>query len=113
MTWKKFVLYPVGIYAVIFLFISALIGAKVDQHTTWVWLVTLVISIIGLYLATDYAKPKNWKEGITYGLVWLLILFILDIVLTVPFTGWEYYNDWKVYIPYILTLLFPVVFVKK
>lgn len=113
MNWKKLVLPPVAIYAVIFLFISALIGAEANAETTWVWIVTLAISIIGLYLATNYARPKNVKEGLVYGLVWLIILFALDLILTVPFTGWAYFNDWKSYLPYALTILMPTFLPKK
>lgn len=115
MNWKKLLLPPLAIYAVIFLFISALIGAKINQETTWVWLVTLAISIIGLYLASNYAKPKNLKEGLTYGLVWLAILFVLDLILTIPFTGWDYFSSWKAYLPYGLTLIVPSLYslVKK
>ena len=107
--WKKFLIPPVAIYAIIFLFISALIGAKIDQHATWVWIVTLVISIVGLYIATNYVKPKDWQKGAKYGVVWLAIFIVLDLVLTVPFTGMEYFSDWKSYIPYALTLAIPTV----
>ncbi len=113
MNWKKLILPPVAIYAVIFLFISALIGAKVDQHATWVWIVTLIITIIGLYLAVNYAKPRNVKEGLIYGLVWLVIFVILDLILTMPFTGKAFFSDWKTYIPYALTILMPIILPKK
>ena len=113
MNWKKLILPPVAIYAVIFLFISALIGTKINQQATWVWIVTLTISIIGLYLATNYAKPKTWQEGLKYGLIWLVIFFILDLVLTIPFTGWGYLSNWKSYISYGLTILIPTLLSKK
>ena len=77
------------------------------------WMVTLGISVVGLYLATNYVKPSNWQEGAKYGVVWVIILFILDIVLTIPFTGAGYFSDWKSYIPYALTLLIPIVLAKK
>ena len=111
--WKKFLLPPVAIYAVIFLFISALIGAKIDAAAMWVWPVTLIISVVGLYIATGYVKPKTWQEGLKYGAIWVVILVILDIILTVPFTGAEYFSDWKSYVPYVLTLLIPAVLAKK
>ena len=59
--WKKFLIPPIAIYAVIFLFISALIGAKIDAEALWVWIVNLGISVVGLYIATGYAKPTHWK----------------------------------------------------
>lgn len=111
--WKKFLIPPVAIYAVIFLFISALVGAKADTHAIWVWPVTLIISIVGLYIATNYVKPSSWKEGLKYGAVWVVILVILDLILTVPFTGSGYFSDWRSYVPYVLTLIIPTVLAKK
>lgn len=105
--WKKLLIPPVAIYAVIFLFISALIGAKIDAEASWVWIVNLGISIVGLYLATNYVKPTNWRDGLKFGAVWVVVLVILDLLLTVPFTGTEYFSDWRSYIPYVLTLLLP------
>lgn len=113
MNWKKLILPPVAIYAVIFLFISALIGAKIDQTQTWVWLVSLAILIIGLYLATNFAKPKNVKEGLIYGFVWLGIFFLLDLALTIPFTGWGYFSDWKSYLSYGLIIVIPTILATK
>jgi hypothetical protein len=105
--WKKSLIPPVAIYAVIFLFISALIGAKVDAEALWVWIINLGISVVGLYVATNYVRPKNWQEGLKYGTIWVVVFVILDLVLTVPFAGKEYFSDWKSYIPYILTVAIP------
>lgn len=111
MKWKQLLLPPVAIYAVIFLFISALVGAKIDQEALWVWVVTLVITVVGLALASRYAKPENMAKALQYGVVWLGILVVLDLILTAPFAGWDYFSDWRSYIPYALTLLFPVGYV--
>lgn len=113
MSWKKLILPPLAIYAVIFLFISALVGAKVSTDGIWVWVVSLVISIVGLYLATNYAKPKDLKQGLIYGVVWAIILVVLDLILTMPFAGQAYFSDWKSYIPYVLTILMPTLLPKK
>ena len=112
MNWKKLLIPPAAIYAVIFLFISALIGFKIDQNRTWVEIVCWIITIIGLYLAVNYVKPKSWKEGLKYGIVWVIVFFILDLVLTVPFTGWEHFSSWKSYISYALTILMPTFLAK-
>lgn len=113
MNWKTLFIPPIAIYAVIFLFISALIGAKIDQKAIWVWIVSLVISIIGLYIATNYAKPKNRQEGLKIGIIWLIIFVILDLILTLPFTGSDYFVDWRSYLPYLLTILIPTILAGK
>lgn len=113
MNWKKILIPPAAIYAAIFLFISALIGFKIDQTKLWVEIVSWIILIIGLYLAINYVKPKNWQEGLKYGIFWVFILFVLDLFLTVPFTGWERFANWKTYISYAFTILLPTLWPKK
>lgn len=107
--WKKYLIPPVAIYAAIFLFISALIGAKADVEAPWVYIVSLVILIVGLYIATNNVKPKNMQEGLRYGIVWLVVLVILDLILTLPFTGPEFYSNWTPYVSYALTVAIPTV----
>lgn len=107
MQWKKFLIPPVAIYAVIFLFISALVGFKMDAEATWVWIASLVITIVGLVWATRYVKPATMQEGLKYGVVWLVVLVVLDLILTAQFAGWDYFSDWRSYIPYVLTIVIP------
>lgn len=113
MNWKNLLIPPIAIYAVIFLFISALVGAKINQNAIWVWIVSLMISIVGLYIATNYAKPKNRQEGLKVGVIWLVIFIILDLILTLPFAGSDYFSDWKSYLPYLLTVLIPIILAGK
>lgn len=113
MNWKKLILPPVAIYAVIFLFISALVGAKIDTAQAWIIVVDFVVLLVGLYLATRFAAPKDMKQGFVYGLVWAVIFFVLDLVLTVPFTGWVYFASWQSYVYYGLVILVPTLLPKK
>lgn len=106
--WKKYLIPPVAIYAVIFLFISALIGAKVDAQAAWVYVISLGIEIVGLYIATNYVKPKDMKEALMFGVAWLIVLFVLDLILTVPFTGTEFFSSWHPYFAYALTVVIPI-----
>ena len=114
MNWEKLLLPPVAIYAVIFLFISALVvGFKMDAEATWVWIVSLLITIVGLYLATNYAKPSTRQEGLKYGIAWLVVFVVLDLILTAPFAGWDYFSDWKSYVSHVLTLAVPMLLAKS
>jgi hypothetical protein len=79
MQWKKFFIPPVAIYAVIFLFISVLVGAKMDADATWVWIVSLVITVVGLILATSCTKPSTAQVGLKYGVAWLVVFVVLDL----------------------------------
>lgn len=113
MNWKNLLVPPVAIYVANFMFISALIGFQIDQTATWVWIVNIIITIVGLWIATNMIKPASVKDGLMLGIGWIVIMLILDLVLTTRFTGMTYFSDWKSYIPYILTILIPVVNSKK
>mgnify|MGYP001604039138 CR=1 FL=1 len=107
MHWKTALIPPLAIYATVFMFISALIGFKIDQNAPWVWVVGVGITIGGLIIALRYARPTTVKRGLLLGFVWLALFIALDMALTTPFTGWGYFLDWKSYIPYILTIAIP------
>jgi len=107
--WKKLILYPAAIYAVIFLFISALIGFKINASADWVMIVTTIISVIGLYIASRAANIRDFKKALILGLVWVIVMVVLDLVLTMPFTGAAYFSSWKTYFNYGLTFIIPIV----
>lgn len=86
MQWKKFLIPPVAIYAVIFLLISAFIGATIDQ--TAVWIVALVITIVGLVWATRSAKPSTKQEVLKYGVAWLVAV-VAAIIIGIFFTPFQ------------------------
>jgi len=112
LNWKKLFVYPAAIYAVIFLFISALIGFKINQTAGWVTWATLAISIIGLYIAARAAKLKSTKDTLILGITWVAVMIVLDLVLTMPFTGAVYFKTWNTYLAYAVTLLVPIFFAK-
>lgn len=110
--WKKHIIPPVSIYGAIFLFISFLVGFKINQNAFWVWIVSLLILSTGLFVAINHVKPKmdeRWRLGAT----WVVVLVVMDLILTIPFTGIGYFFDWRSYVSYLLVLLAPVVLVKK
>ena len=110
---KKLFVYPAAIYAVIFLFISVLVGAKINTHASWVTVATLIISIIGLYIASRAAKVDSAKNAVILGLVWVAVMVVLDLVLTAPFTGYGYFAAWTTYLSYAITFVIPVIFSRE
>lgn len=110
--WKKLILYPAAIYAVVFLFISALIGFKIDAKADWVMIATTLISVVGLYIASRAAKVDSLGKAAILGLSWVLVLFILDLVLTRQYVP-NYFASWKSYLPYVLSFVMPLIFARK
>jgi hypothetical protein len=108
LTWQKLVLYPAAIWAVIYLFICALIGFKVNTMADWVMIVTTLISLVGLYIASRAVNIKDIKKAIILGLVWVIVMVILDLILTAPF-AYRYFDSWKTYVNYAIVFLMPIV----
>jgi len=113
LNWKKLILYPAAVWAVIYLFICAIIGFKLNVHALWVEIIAWVISIVGLYIAAKAAKISAYKNVATLAIVWLAVMFVLDLILTLPFTGAIYFKTWTTYISYAIILIMPLVFAKE
>ena len=109
LTWQKLILYPAAIWAVIYLFICLLIGFKIDQTANWVMVATTIISIVGLFIAARSAKAESLKKAIILGLVWALVMVVLDLVLTLPFAGAAYFRSWVTYLNYALIIIIPAI----
>jgi hypothetical protein len=109
MNWKTLFITPIAIYGVISILIVVLGILNIDRDSSWVWITGLIITAIGLYLATRYIHPRNLRQGSLISLGWLAIFIVLDIILAVAFADLEYFFDWKTYLPYVLTLLIPMV----
>jgi hypothetical protein len=43
-----------------------------------------------------------------YSLTWVVVVAILDIILTVPFTGWGLFSDWNIWVGYALIACVPL-----
>lgn len=106
--WKKLILYPAAVWVVVYLFICALIGFKINVQADWVMIATTIISVVGLYIASRAADIKDIKKAIVLGLVWVIVMVVLDIILTAPF-AYRYFDNWKTYFSYGLTFAIPII----
>jgi hypothetical protein len=48
------------------------------------------------------------KDILKYSIVWVVIGLLLDLVVTVPFTGWGIFAQWNVWLGYALILFAPL-----
>jgi len=110
--WKKLLLYPVAVWVVIYLFICVLVGLKINANANWVMVVTTLISLVGLFIASRAAKVDGIGKALVLGIAWVLVMVILDFILTKPFVA-GYFGSWKTYFNYGITFLMPVIFARK
>lgn len=112
MNYKKLFGWPVLIYAVIFLAMSGFV-AYGDTSSLAAKLTSLAITVVLAFLAGRNIKAGSVMEVLKYSVVWVVVVAILDVLLTIPFTGWQYFSSWEAWAGYILLLVVPLFTVRK
>lgn len=109
-TLKSYILSPIIIYALISIEVAAIVVAGVESDTPWVWVATTtILTALLVVFSLKVAKPQNLKEGAKMGLAWTAIFMLLDVVIVaIPLTGFMYFADWRVWTPYLLGFLIPM-----
>ncbi len=95
------------IYAVMYLAWSGLVLYGMTAGVLPRLLALLVL--IGTATIAGRALPyRSWKDILPHSFVWALIIILLDAVYTVPYTGWQLYADWNVWVGYALVCFVPL-----
>lgn len=95
------------IYAVMFLLWSGFVtygfaGNIVSR------LLGLAVLITVATIAGRSLRLHAWHDILPYSLAWAIVVGLLDMVLSVPFGGWQIYADWNIWIGYVLVALVPL-----
>lgn len=100
------------IWGVAFVVASALIGFKVQD--TWVMQVaTSGAVLIAAFLLAKNLNLASRKEMLKYSLSWAATGVLLDALITVQFTGWQFFYTWEMWLGYLLVVLVPFLAVKS
>lgn len=96
------------IYAIVFLVWSGLVthglaGSVISQ------IVVLGALIFVVTLATKSLGYRTERDIIPYAIGWMLISVGLDAIYAVPYSGWQLYADWNMWVGYLLLLVVPMV----
>jgi hypothetical protein len=68
-----------------------------------------LLLLIGLSLIAGGAlRLSSWKDVLPYSIAWAVIIGILDAVFSVPYSGWQVYADWNLWVGYGLVVLVPL-----
>ena len=68
----------------------------------------LVILVVLAVLAGRSLKASTWYDIIPYSVCWGLIMAVFDVVMSVPFAGWQIFLDWNVWFGYGVVALAPL-----
>lgn len=95
------------IYAIIFLLWSGFVlygyGDGVIPR-----IVGLCVLIVLSLLAGRSLRFHLWRDIVPYSIAWTVVVILLDIVFSVPFTGWALFADWNVWVGYSMILFVPL-----
>lgn len=112
MNYKKLFGFGILIWAAVYLVASAFVAYKaMDQ--LWARIVVELALIVAAYLAARNLSLGSVKEIAKYSVSWAVIAVVLDLLLTVPFAGWEIFSQWDIYLGYLLIIVVPFFAAKK
>jgi len=98
--------YGAIIWAVAFIVVCVFIGFKVSSEIIVQGTTTLAV-IITTFLFAKSLNLSSRKEMLKYGICWVLIGLLLDVIVTARFTGWEFFYSWNIWVSYSLILIVP------
>lgn len=107
MELKKIFLYGFLIWAMTYLAATTLAAYSLAE-TAWAEPVIMLISIALSALAGSWLNQPTNLRVLGYSLSWAVISFVLDVILSVPFTGWELFQTWYYWVGKIAVIAIPL-----
>jgi len=112
MNYKKLFGFAILIYIATFVVWGALDMADMGESAIFP-IATLSTVIIFAYLFGKKVKANSTKEILKYSIGWFVVLLLLDMVFTVPFTGWTIFSQWLIWVGYASVVFVPILTVRK
>jgi len=76
-------------------------------------LVIITAVAIAAFFAGRNLAVGSFTGMLKYSVSWVVIGLVLDAIFTVPFTSWEIFAAWHVWVGYAFILLIPLLAVKE
>jgi len=94
-----------------FVIVCIFIGFKIYDYI-WMEIVTAGISGIISFILAGYVKPQSYGLALAYGVSWLAVGVILDVIVTMRFNP-AIFKAWTFWLGYGLAILALFLRVKK
>lgn len=112
MNYKKLIGFGVLIWAVAYVLAMAFYAYHV-LGALWAKIILDIVVAVFAFFAACNLKKSSALKILAYSVVWVIIAFLLDLLLTVPYSGMGIYKTWDLWIGYALVLIVPLFAVKK
>lgn len=107
MNYKKLIGFGILIWVTAFVTASLFVAFnKIDSIAAKI-IVPLAVGT-AVFFVSKNLNLNSTKSAFKYSAAWIIIGLLLDVVITVPFTGWEIFTKWNVWLGYFLILIVPV-----
>lgn len=110
--YSKLLGYGGIIWGVAFIVVSVFIAFGITSDIVVQTPTTLAVVIVTLFLARSL-NISDRKEMLKYGISWAVVGLILDALVTVRFTGFEFFYRWYIWLGYLLIVVVPLLAVKE
>jgi len=97
----------IAIYAIMFLAWNGLVLYGFAQGIGPRLVAVLVLAVVAT-IAGRSLRYSRAKDIIPYLFTWTVMVALLDAVFSVPYSGWQMYADWNVWVGYALVCLIPL-----
>jgi len=112
MKWLKIIGYGLLVWIFIFVLVSIFIGFKFTNRYVVNGAVYVLIIAAGFILGRKITV-KGWGEAAVVGLLWVLGGLVLDLIITVRFTGYEIFKEWMMWLGYAILFVVAILGTKK
>jgi len=100
------------IWVVAYIIATAFVAYGIGEGLVMSGVIIVAVALAAYFAGRNVAAPSA-GEMLKYSLGWVIIGLVLDGVLTVPFTGWEIFMSWEIWVGYAAILLVPLLSVNK
>lgn len=109
MNWKKAAGFGILLWLIMFAFVSAFLS-----FYTFTWMRILCAFVAGVisFVLAHYARPTSAGQALGYGLSWVIVGVILDLLITMRFNA-TFFTDMYLWLGYLLAFLAPLLRIKK
>jgi hypothetical protein len=106
--WKNGLLDGVIYFLVIYVVATALVAYKVNpQSNIYAWILVTLVTLATGYILAVRLKVSSMSQGLVYGFIWLAVTLVLDLLITIPFTGISFFQNWQFWFGLVLTVFLP------
>ncbi|MCR4280692.1 MAG: hypothetical protein NUV82_04730 [Candidatus Komeilibacteria bacterium] len=106
MHWKKALGF--GLLLWVMMFVTTSIFIILAWVNTTADIILAIFAGIFAYILTSYIRPLSTGTALSYGLIFVIIYIILDLIITASFEP-NLFRHWTQYLTYIFILFAPII----